>query len=42
MATLDLLVPQSLRSHGVTAEEWQLRLELAALYAWWRLKAGRR
>jgi ribulose-5-phosphate 4-epimerase/fuculose-1-phosphate aldolase len=32
MATLDLLVPQSLRSHGVTAEEWQLRLELAAFY----------
>ena len=32
MATLDLLVPQSLRSLGVTSEEWQLRLELAALY----------
>ncbi|MFN0073429.1 MAG: class II aldolase/adducin family protein [Chloroflexota bacterium] len=32
MATLDLLVPQSLRAHGVSAEEWQLRLELAAFY----------
>lgn len=32
MATMDLMVPQSLRAHGVTAEEWQLRLELAAFY----------
>ena len=32
MATLELLVPQELRTHGVSEEEWKLRLELAAFY----------